>query len=310
MIRPVAYLFPAFGMRYRGPLARRPIGFEDERDRLLAVARGIVAVDVAEAGLAPVGDPLSNSLREHYLSYVDSCALAAVVARSGVPCALAAGYSMGLFAALAHCGALSFEDGLHLIEHVVRVAHDVVDERDYGMGAVIGLDLEMVETIVCDTGPGVEVADVSAEQVIVLAGLCPDVDRALAAATGAGALYATMLPIVLPFHSSWMAPAGPRIREFLPRLRIRAPRCRVVSAVDQVVMTDAAAVARELAQNIVSPLHWLRTMQVLVDAGVGTVVECGFSESLCKFAKGLEPAPQVYHPKVFGRLVERASLVA
>ncbi len=308
----VAFLFPAFGMRYRGGVEPAPPGYEEERDRLFEIAAGVVPLGrPADAGGdaddAP-SDPaaaLRHSLDEHYRSYVGSCALAAVVAAEGVPCRAAAGYSMGLFAALQHAGAVSFEDGLRLIDHVVTVAHGILDGGDFGMGAAIGLTLGDVRGVIDRGGCRVEIADVNAERVIVVSGPRSEVQRTLELCTAEGCLSTRMLPVTLPFHSSWMGPAEERIRSLLPRIAIRPPGCDLVSAVDRQVLRDESAVARELCSNIVSPLDWLGTMQALLGLGVDTLVECGFSESLCKLAKGLDGAPRTYHPKTFDQLFGR-----
>jgi len=306
----VAYLFPAFGMRYRGAVARRPVGFDDERERLLAAASGVVSVETQDGGDSTAADDvLSHSLQEHYRSYINSCALAAVAADSGVQCTIAAGYSMGLFAALTHCSALSFEDGLRLIKHVVSVAHGVIEEGDYRMGAVIGLTVDEVGVLIERSSCTVEIADVSADRVVVVAGPRAEVEKTLDCCASDGCLSAKMLPVSLPFHSSWMGPAEAKIRAFLPRIRIRPPRCDLVSAVDQQILRDEAGIAHELSCNIVSPLDWLGTTRAVVDSGVVAVVECGFSEHLCKFVKGLDGAVSVYHPKIYDRLATSAERV-
>jgi len=313
----VAFLFPAFGMRYRGGAEPAPPGYDEERDRLFDMAAGIVPLSrPGNAGGAANEergvslDPaaaLRQSLDEHYRSFIASCALAAVVGGAGIPCSAAAGYSMGLFAALHHTGAVSFEDGLRLIEHVVTVAHGVLDGGDYGMGAAIGLTRDEVQAVVRRGGCAVEIADVNAERVIVVAGTKSEVERTLALSADAGCLATRMLPVTLPFHSSWMGPAKERIRAFLPRIEIGAPRCDLVSALGGQLLGDEGAVAEELCSNIVSPLDWLGTMRTLLGLGVDTVVECGFSESLCKVATGLDGALQAYHPKTFPQFLGAAS---
>jgi malonyl CoA-acyl carrier protein transacylase len=305
----VAYLFPAFGMRYRSPVLPRPAGFDEEHDRLVTIASEVVSLEIAtDRGNQPVltGDSLSQSLQEHYFSYITSNALAAVAARSGVTCTHAAGYSMGLFAALTHCSALSYEDGLRLIEHVVRVAHEVAKDGDYGMGAAIGLTVEEVGALIDRGAFAVEITDVSADRVVVVAGQKSEVEKTLEMCLGEGCLSTKMLPVKLPFHSSWMGPAEVKIKAFLPRIRIRPPRCQLVSAASQSVLHNEAAVAGELSSNIVSPLNWRGTMQVLLEAGVKTLIECGFSERLCKLARGLGWSARTYHPKCFDRLAEGA----
>src|SRR5262249_10942074 len=122
----VAFLFPAFSMKYRD-FSRKPVpGYLDEVAEFLARASAVAEIDerkFEKPGEFVLDDPLEDDLQEHYVAYVDSCALASLLRKKGVRCDYVAGYSMGVFAALHHSAALTFEDGLQLLHHVCTSAH-------------------------------------------------------------------------------------------------------------------------------------------------------------------------------------------
>ncbi len=301
----VACLFPAFAMRYSDFGRKCLDGYQDELARFLADAAAVVRIDrrkFESPGEFVLDDRLQDDLQEQYVCYVDSCVVGSLLKKRKIDCHYVAGYSMGLFAALQHSSAVSFEDGLRLVHHTCMCAYEAVGDGEYGMAVVVGLTADEVAVLIAESCPEVEVADVCGPRAVIASGNRGDLARLLAASEQAGSLHSKLLPVSIPFHSSLLGQVEGRIREVLARIEIRAPACGVVSCVDQKVLSSAADVREEAAGNVWHPIHWFKTMRRLLELEVGVFLECGQSESLCNLARHIRGNYRMYHPRQFHRL--------
>jgi len=301
----VAFLFPAFSMKYRD-FSRKPVpGYPEEVAEFLARASAVVEIDerkFEKPGEFVLDDALEDDLQEHYVAYVDSCALASLLRKKGIRCDYVAGYSMGVFAALHHSAALSFEDGLQLLHHVCTSAHEAAEGGTYGMGVVVGLSADEIGALIAEHCPAVEVADVCAPRVVIVSGPRADLEKLFAVAEPEGSMHSRLLPVTVPFHSTLLRAAETKIRRFLAKIRVRPPDCGVVSCVTQDVLKSADDVIDEASGNLWHPLRWHQTMGRLLDLGADVFLECGLSDSLCNLARSVEGDFRAYHPRKFDRL--------
>ena len=310
MSRKVACLFPAFAMKYKDFGRECLDGFRDEAARFLDRASAVVEIDPRKferPGEFVLDDGLEDGLQEQYVCYVDSCTIGSLLKTRKIACDYVAGYSMGLFAALYHGSAVSFEDGLRLTHQTCRFAHEAVQSGEYGMGVVVGLTAGEVGALIGENCPDVEIADVCGPHVVIASGRRPDLERLLEASEAEGSLYAKLLPVSIPFHSSFLRQVDGRIRDFLGRIEIRCPACGIVSCVDQKVLSSEEDVREEAAGNVWHPIRWLKTMNRLLALGVDVFVECGLSEELCNLARNIEGDYRIYHPRKFDRLFAAVS---
>ena len=302
----VAFLFPAFSMKYRD-FGRKPLdGYMDEVAGFLARASAIVEIDprkFEKPGEFVLDDELQDDLQEHYVAYVDSCALASLLKKRRIRSDYVAGYSMGVFAALHHSSAVSFEDGLQLLHRVCTSAHEAVEGGAYGMGVVVGLTADEIAALIARTCPRVEVADVCAPRVVVASGTRSDLEKFFEASDTEGSMHSKFLPVTVPFHSVFLREAEDKIRRFLGQIDVRAPECGIVSCVNQTVLVSADDVKEEAVGNLWRPIRWYKTMRRMLDLGVDVFLECGLSDSLCNLARNVEGDFRTYHPRKFDRLI-------
>src|SRR5262249_56991268 len=87
-------------------------------------------------------------------------------------CAMSAGVSVGEYTALVFAGALSFEDGLRVVQKRGEAMQAASDASPSGMVSVLLLDLEKVEAICRDasTGGKIRIANYLCPGNIVLSG--------------------------------------------------------------------------------------------------------------------------------------------
>lgn len=284
----VAWLFPAFSMRLQNVRRDDIDGYTEVVEELLQRAQTAVPIHLEkfdDPERVTLDNPREDDLQLQYACYIDNCAAAEVLGRTFDRCDFTAGYSMGLFAALHHAGAVTFEDGLRLLHSICNLAHDCVIGRSFGMGTVIGLTPEEVVHAAQACHSQVEISDLCGPKVVVFSGPRSDVESVLEACLAAGCLRARLVEAQLPFHSSWLNPVEARIRQLLQQFSISRPHCGIVSSITQDVITEPDHVRDELCRNVCRPMNWLATLRTLTRLDVVTAIEAGFSESLTNIVK-------------------------
>lgn len=227
----------------------------------------------------------------------------------GAPAVLMAGHSLGEYAALVAAGALSLADGVRLAADRARFMQEAVPLGEGAMAAVLGLDDDQVALLCAEQGRGqvLEAVNFNAPGQVVIAGAAAAVERAVAAAKGAGAKRALVLPVSVPSHCSLMGPASQRLAQRLLELDLRLPRVPVLHNVDVTAAEDLAGLRERLVSQLCRPVRWVETVQAVAAAGVTLAIECGPGKVLAglnkRIAKDLATLP-VYDPQTLESALE------
>lgn len=278
------FVFPAFSGDYEGHPAAGLRGFERLfRDRLLQAAEAeddvLAAFDFKTNTFA--GDPL----RTQFLTYVYSIAAAGLLRENGWRPTFNAGYSMGLYAALADAGSIDFPTGLTMIRLAYKALLEAAGDTAYGMGSVIGLDHDDLVNLIRQKDLRAEIVNQNADHSFVVAGTQTEVVTLLALAREEGALNTRLMDVAIPYHAGCMQDAAGRFSKAADALDVAAPTIPVVSLVDQSLITTARAVKSELHRNLFHPLNWMVTMKTLSDLGTERFLEVGNSKGLARNAR-------------------------
>jgi [acyl-carrier-protein] S-malonyltransferase len=285
----IGFMFPAFAMKFVGS---HPL-YQEELNRVLPLASKLVPIDLHRFKEMPAG-AIEDELQAHYFCYINCGVVSRILTTQNIIPDYVAGYSMGLFPALFRSQAVSFDDGLLLMHNYYNVALHSIDDRKYGVGVIVGLTEETVDTLIRTHCENVEIIDVSNEHVINVSGLVDEVVRILKIAAQQ-ALYTKLLPITLPYHSRFMEKAKDRIREFLRDVDIKPPSVPIVSCVNQKVLSTAQDIREELYCNVSDKINWYKTMQKMLELGVNQFVECGMSKSLTQLAKFIKGKYEIFN---------------
>ena len=283
----VAFIFPTFAMRREEYRLDEIPGYLEARapfvDRAAAVVE-ITAATFAFPDRATPPEGLAATLQAHYASYLEGVAIGAWLEPRIGKCNIAAGYSMGLFAALSHAGAVSFEDGLTLMRGLCVAVHDSVDLGAYAMGAIDGLPPDDVASV-ASTWPGVEVIDIYGQGTTIVSGREGEVAAVLDTCQQRGATYTRLTPATAPYHSTALKAVRPILEELAGMIAIRSPHCRIVSALTQRLLSSPEDVRLEIARNVSTAMNWYATMRAVQQLGMSVVCECGSSNALANMAR-------------------------
>ena len=197
-----------------------------------------------------------------------------------------AGHSLGEFTALAAAGSIPWETALLLVKERGEIMARAVEDRPGGMIAIVGLDEQRVEQIRLESSAAGQLwmANRNADVQFVLSGELAAVREAERLALAAGARRALILTIPLPAHSPLMDRASAAFRAVLEKLPIEMPHWPVLANASGEVLASVEALKSELANHLLRPVDWARTMVSLQRMRVRTVVELGPGRVLASLA--------------------------
>lgn len=184
-----------------------------------------------------------------------------------------AGLSLGEWSALHAAGALSFEDAIRILEARGRFMQEACEERQGGMVSVIGLPMDKLQEVCKATG--VEIANLNSEEQTVLSGEKTAILEAEKAAKAAGAKKTVVLNVAGAFHSSLMASAAGKLKEFLAGTTFRSPQVPVVSNVIGRPHGSPQEIKDNMVRQVTSPVQWVSCVRWFKENGTAGYVECG-----------------------------------
>ena len=193
---------------------------------------------------------------------------------------IAAGHSLGEYAALVCAGSLALADAVAVVAARGRFMQEAVPEGQGAIAALLGLDdarvLELCESVSARGAASiVSAVNFNAPGQVVIAGHAGAVEKAIALAGEAGARKAIKLPMSVPVHCELMEPAQTRLVEKLADIRMNAPEFPIVHNADNLIHADAAEIRDALVQQLTRPVRWVESVARLREHGATILVEPG-----------------------------------
>lgn len=281
-----AFVFPGQGSQAVGMLN----GFAGNEAVRQTVAEASEAIGLDLGKLIAEGPKeeldLTTNTQPVMLTAAVACYRAWIAAGGPVP-AVVAGHSLGEYSALVAAGVIRFADAVPLVRFRAQAMQEAVPVGQGGMAAILGLSDDDVRAACAEAAQGevVEAVNYNAPAQVVIAGHKAAVERACEAAKARGAKRALPLPVSAPFHSSLLAPASDRLRDYLRSVPFSAPGLPVINNVDVAVSQDPDTIKDALVRQAASPVRWVETIQAMAESGVTHVIECGPGKVLAGLTK-------------------------
>ncbi|MCY3866284.1 MAG: ACP S-malonyltransferase [Chloroflexi bacterium] len=190
-----------------------------------------------------------------------------------------AGHSLGEFSALTAADALTFEEGLRLVQARGRFMQQAGEANPGAMAAILALDIGQVESL-CDevsteTGQIVVLANDNCPGQAVVSGNIAAVERLIERASAAGARRAVKLSVSVAAHSPLMAAASEGFLEVVHSTAFSPPAPPVYGNVTAQPLETAADIETELDQQLTRSVRWTESMRSIIGAGAETFIEIG-----------------------------------
>jgi [acyl-carrier-protein] S-malonyltransferase len=275
----IALLFPGQGAQHVGmgrQIAEKYPAARELYDR----AAAILGYDLAKKCFEGPAAELDTTIIAQPAIFVTSLAavemLRAESPAAAADCAMAAGLSVGEYTALVFAGALSFEDGLRVVQSRGEAMQGASDATPSGMVSLLLMDGEKVEAVCREASSAglIRIANYLCPGNIVLSGEKTACARAAELAQQAGG-KAVALAVAGAFHTEIMNPAVARLSAALAGVTIRRPSLPVYSNVDALPHQDPAEICDILVRQVISPVRWEETVRNLLSAGASQFYEVG-----------------------------------
>jgi [acyl-carrier-protein] S-malonyltransferase len=199
--------------------------------------------------------------------------LACLAAIGDVRFEATAGLSLGEFTALAAAGAVSFDDGLRMVQARGRFMQEACDATNGGMASILGLD-DATLAAVCREAD-VDIANLNCPGQTVISGDKEKIAKAVQLAKAKGAKRAIPLVVAGAYHSRLMESAKVKVAAALAKLPMQLPRVPVVSNVTAHPGGSEAEIKDLLVRQVTSSVRWTESIQWLVAQGFTRFIELG-----------------------------------
>ena len=264
-----------------------------EADRIMTPLLGkplseFVFVDPTnEAAVAKAEEDLRQTEITQPTVLTIDLALTRLLAAYGIQPDMTMGHSLGEYGALVASGSLTFEDALGAVSARGRGMTKVA-VKDTGKMAAVFAPLAEVERILKTIDGYVVIANVNSGHQSVIGGASQAVEQAMQIFLQAG-YNVVPLPVSHAFHTSIVAPASEPLREMLSHLHLQSPHVPIVANVNGEFYPTGPDVVPQmldlLAQQVASPVQFVKGLQTLYDAGARVFVEVGPKKALQGFAE-------------------------
>lgn len=299
----VAFVFPGQGSQYVGmgrdlyenSIAAR--GLFDKADSLLGISLSKLCFEGPE-------DELRQTKVQQPAIFVHSVVLTRLL--QSIEPDMVAGHSLGEYSALVCAGALSFEDGLKLVQLRGELMQKACQENPGTMAAIVGLEAGVVDEI-CREASNVGIvqsANFNSPGQIVISGSIAGVRKAMELAKGRGARIVKELAVSGAFHSPLMRSAEEGLRKGLEEARISDVHLPVYANVTAKPVRRADDIRKLLSTQIMSPVRWEESISNMIRDGATKLVEVGPGEVLQGLIKRIDRSVDVLGVDKFGDVAE------
>jgi [acyl-carrier-protein] S-malonyltransferase len=200
--------------------------------------------------------------------------LAALEAAGKLPkAAFYSGHSLGEYTALAAAGALDAESAVSLSRTRGKLMQQAAAEQPGGMMAILGLSDHAVGEISREAG--VSIANINCPGQTVISGDVNKFPRVIELANERGAIKTVRLQVSGAFHSPFMQSAADGLAGVVKTAVISKAQVPVIANTSASPISTPADIREELVNQVCHTVQWQRSVEYMIDQGVGSFIEIG-----------------------------------
>lgn len=219
--------------------------------------------------------------------------IAAVYGQNEIRPDCVAGHSLGEYAALVVCGALSFEDAVHFIKKRGEVFYNAFLKHPSAMGAIIGLSdndvLDVLKNIENRDGEKLYIANYNGPGQLVITGARNSVKNACKIFKEMGAKRAVVLPQKGVGHSPNSAEEGAILAQELKKIHFKEPIIPIYQDADGKPHRNVDEILDNQMKLMTHPVLWTDLTRNMVSDGVTEFYEIGTDDTLEKIVRRMYP---------------------
>ena len=209
-----------------------------------------------------------------------------ILKKKGIKADISAGLSLGEYTALIYSKALSFEDGVKLVQKRGEFMQYLAPKGNWQMAAILGASDEDVEVLCRKVQRGFAVpANYNCPGQIVVTGDEEGISELQNLAKEIGIKKVRILKTSGPFHTEKLKKSSKALKQELDKVEIHRLESKVVRNIDGEIYNDDDDIRDILARHIVSPVRFSKSLKMMKDLGVEEFIEVGPGKTLSGFVK-------------------------
>ena len=218
--------------------------------------------------------------------YAMSMAILEILNKNGIKPEAAAGLSLGEYSALTCARAITLEEGAKIVRTRGMLMQELAPKGEWAMAAVIGLEDEKVEEACSKVESGfVRAVNYNCPGQVVISGEKEAVARAMEIAKELGARKVIELKTSGPFHTEKLKEASKELRKELEKITFSKCDVPVIKNFDGTPYTEEDDMVDILANHVINPVKFRKSIETMLDMGIDTFVEIGPGKTLSGFVK-------------------------
>lgn len=281
----IGFLFPGQGSQFVG-MGKELYETDEDYKSIYDKVKDITGIDIAKISFEGPDDVLNQTKYTQLAVLTNSLAELEVLKKKGVKADISAGLSLGEYTALIYSNALSFEDGVRLVQKRGEFMQDLAPQGNWQMAAVLGVSDEDIETLCSKVKKGFAVpANYNCPGQVVVTGDEEGIMELQNLAKEMGIRKIRILKTSGPFHTEKLKRSSDALRKELDKVKINNFESKVVRNIDGEVYNDNDDVRDILARHIMSPVRFSKSLLNMKSLGVDNFIEVGPGKTLSGFVK-------------------------
>ncbi len=278
----IGFLFPGQGSQSIGMGKDLYDKYEIVRNTYKKV-KDITGIDIAKISFEE--ESLNQTKYTQLAILTMSLSILEILKENKINAEVTAGLSLGEYTALIYSNAISFEQGIKLVQKRGQYMQELVPEGEWSMSAIMGLCEEKVQEVCQKVDGFVAPVNFNCPGQIVISGEKQAVEKAQELCKDSGAKKVKTLNTSGPFHTAKLIDASNALKNELDNVQINEFKSYVVKNIDGSVYKKEDNIKDILAKHIINPVRFEQGLQTMINMGIDTFIEIGPGKSLSSFVK-------------------------
>ncbi|MCI8832668.1 MAG: ACP S-malonyltransferase [Clostridia bacterium] len=281
----IGFLFPGQGSQNIG-MGKDLYEEYEAVKKIYNKVQELTGVDIAKISFEGPEEELNQTKYTQIAILTMSLAILEILKSNNIIAEMSAGLSLGEYTAIINSGAISFEEGVKLVQKRGEYMQNLLPEGNWQMSAIMGLTDEQVEDICKKVKSGFVVpANYNCVGQVAISGEKEGIEEAGNLAKQMGAKKVIPLKTAGPFHTGKLIESSQALRKELEKITINKFKTKVIKNLDGEIYKDTDDIKDILAKHIINPVRFSRTIQNMLENGIDTFIEIGPGKALSGFVK-------------------------
>lgn len=281
----IGFLFPGQGAQYVG-MGKDIYEKYKQANVVYDKVKKITGIDIAKISFEGPENILNETQNTQLAILTMSLAILEILKQNDINCEMSAGLSLGEYTALINSGAISFEEGIKLVQKRGQFMQEMLPKGEWQMAAILGLTDTQVEDVCKQVKSGYVVpANYNSIGQVAISGEKNAVEQAKNIAEKSGAKRVVILKTVGPFHTEKLLDASNALRNELEKVTINKFESKVIKNIDGEEYNNKEDIKEILAKHIISPVKFSKSLENMLKKDIDTFIEIGPGKTLSGFLK-------------------------